>query len=56
MEEVSLRRLSPAGTAALIGAYLGFEAVSPELCDLVHARTLLTNVPEPAQLVVETDR
>jgi tetratricopeptide (TPR) repeat protein/transcriptional regulator with XRE-family HTH domain len=39
VEEVSLRGLSPAGTAALIGAHLGFEKVSLELCDLLHART-----------------
>jgi tetratricopeptide (TPR) repeat protein len=39
MEEVILRGLSPAGTAALIGAHFGLEEVSTELRDLLHART-----------------
>ena len=38
-EVVALRRLTPEGTAALIGAHFGIEAVSEELRDLVHART-----------------
>src|SRR6185312_55542 len=39
MEEVRLGGLSPAGTAALIGARLELEEVSAELRDLLHART-----------------
>jgi tetratricopeptide (TPR) repeat protein len=39
VEEVSLRGLSPAGTAALVGAHFGLEEVSAELRDLLHART-----------------
>jgi tetratricopeptide (TPR) repeat protein/transcriptional regulator with XRE-family HTH domain len=36
--EISLRRLSPEGTAALIGTHFGLEGVSDELRDLVHTR------------------
>jgi tetratricopeptide (TPR) repeat protein/transcriptional regulator with XRE-family HTH domain len=36
--EISLRRLPPEGTAALIGAHFGLEEVSDELRDLVHSR------------------
>jgi tetratricopeptide (TPR) repeat protein len=39
VEEIRLRGLSPAGTAALIGVHFGLEDVSAELRDLLHART-----------------
>ena len=38
-EVVVLRALAPEGTAALIGAHFGLQAVSAELRDLVHGRT-----------------